>query len=66
MTRLEYHNLAYDHDGATRLYLFTERIPPPPIRWSDGDICVCGVKCARHWNGEGDWIGCIGAGQGDE
>jgi hypothetical protein len=62
MTRLEYHNLAYDHDGSSRLYVFTPRPTPKPIQWLDSDICTaCGVKCAKHWNAEGDWLGCKGA-----
>jgi hypothetical protein len=61
MDARELHRLYYDDEGQPRLYSFKPRQKQQALDWSDGDICVCGIHCAKHWNADGDWIGCKGA-----
>ena len=61
MDARERHAIEYDHDGEPRLYLAYAKRERKGLPWSDTDICVCGVQCGRHWNLDGDWIGCKGA-----
>jgi len=55
---LELRAIEYDADGEPRLYRVGPPTPAKVLTWTDGDICVCGVKCAKHWNADGDWLGC--------
>jgi hypothetical protein len=59
----ERHVLDYDADGEPRLYIFKPQQVETlnKVQWGDGDVCVCGEPCAKHWNAYGDWMGCAGA-----
>src|SRR6516164_8887865 len=47
MDRLELRAIEYDADGEPRLYRVGPPTPAKVLTWTDGDICVCGVKCAK-------------------